>query len=227
MGGIGPQCNSHELEQLLLRMSHKDEAAFETLHAATKRKLLSMILLVVRQRHLADEILQEAYVRIWLNAASYRPTLGSPMMWMITIARNLAIDIARKPTLEIYPDQSVMLGLPAESPTALESIESRESEGETIKLQRSIVSALQALEPSRRRLVIAAYIHGQSRHRLSELYGVPVNTIKTWIRRALLEVRARIGAMPENLNEIDLLISSFVTNSQHHLSIDGNGATPR
>ncbi len=85
------------------------------------------------------------------------------------------------------------------------SIETRESESETVKLQQSIFSALQALEPSRRQLVIAAYIHGESRHRLSELYGVPVNTIKTWIRRALLEVRAQIGAMPSSPSDVDLL----------------------
>ena len=155
-----------------------------------------------------QEILQEAYVRIWLNAATYRSTMGSPMMWMITIARNLAIDVARKPTLEVYSDHTVMLNFPAEIPTALENIETRESENETIKLRDSIFSALQALEPSRRQLVVAAYIHGESRHRLSELYGVPVNTIKTWIRRALLEVRAQIGAMPASHNDFDLLTST-------------------
>ena len=208
MGGTAAQSNSNELERLLLRMSRKDEAAFEALHAATKRKLSSTILRVVRRRHLAEEILQEAYVRIWLNAATYRSTMGSPMMWMITIARNLAIDVARKPTLEVYSDHSVMLDFPAEIPTALESIEIRENESETTKLQDSIFSALQALEPLRRQLVIAAYIHGESRHRLSELYGVPVNTIKTWIRRALLEVRAQIGAMPASHNDFDLLIST-------------------
>ena len=208
MGGTAAQSNSNELERLLLRMSRKDEAAFEALHAATKRKLSSTILRVVRRRHLAEEILQEAYVRIWLNAATYRSTMASPMMWMITIARNLAIDVARKPTLEVYSEHSVMLDFPAEIPTALESIEIRENESETTKLQDSIFSALQALAPLRRQLVIAAYIHGESRHRLSELYGVPVNTIKTWIRRALLEVRAQIGAMPASHNDFDLLIST-------------------
>lgn len=208
MGRTAALSSSNELERLLLRMSRKEEAAFEALHAATKRKLFSTVLLVVKRRHLADEILQEAYVRIWLNAAAYRSTMGSPMMWMITIARNLAIDVARKPTLEVYSDHSIMLDFPAEIPTALETIEIRESESETIKLQDSILSALQALEPSRRQLVIAAYIHGESRHRLSERYGVPVNTIKTWIRRALLEVRAQIGAMPASHNDVDLLIST-------------------
>jgi RNA polymerase sigma-70 factor (ECF subfamily) len=187
---------SHDLERLLLRMSGKDEAAFKALYEATRRKLFSTILLLVKHGHLAEEILQEAYVRIWLNAGSYRAALGTPMLWMITISRNLAIDMARKSTREFYSDPSVLSDFAAEGPTALETIELQENESETVKLQQSILSALQALEPKRRDLVIAAYIHGESRHRLSEQYGVPVNTIKTWIRRALLEVRANI------LNEV-------------------------
>src|SRR5271154_7035040 len=94
--------DSKELERLLLRMSGRDEAAFEKLYTATKRKLFSTALLIVKRRHLAEEVVQETYVRIWLNAASYRPALASPMIWMISIARNLAIDIARKSVREIY-----------------------------------------------------------------------------------------------------------------------------
>ena len=183
---------SRELERLLLRMSEKDEAAFKQLYEATRRKLFSTILLLVKRRYLAEEILQEAYVRIWLNAAVYRPTLGTPMVWMITIARNLAIDLARKSVREVYSDPSVLSEFAADGPTALETMEGREHESDTVKLQQSILSALQTLDPAKRHLVIAAYIYGESRHRLSEQYGVPVNTIKTWIRRALLEVRARI-----------------------------------
>jgi RNA polymerase sigma-70 factor (ECF subfamily) len=183
---------SHELERLLLRMSGKDEAAFKELYAATRRKLFATILLLVKRSYLAEEILQEAYVRIWLNAALYRPTLGSPMVWMITIARNLAIDLARKSVREVYSDPSILSEFAAEGPSALETIEVQEIESDTVKLQQSILSALQTLDPTKRHLVIAAYIDGESRHRLSEQYGVPVNTIKTWIRRALLEVRARV-----------------------------------
>lgn len=190
------QFESTELERLLLRMAGGDEPAFEKLHAATRRKLFSTVLTVVRRRHLAEEIVQEAYVRIWLNASAYRSALGSPMLWMITIARNLAIDAARRPSREIYRDHSVLLEFPADAPTALESMESRESESDTARLQQSMLSALQTLDPARRHLVIAAYLHGESRDRLAEQYGVPVNTIKTWLRRALLHVRARIGATP-------------------------------
>jgi RNA polymerase sigma-70 factor (ECF subfamily) len=185
---------SQELERLLLRMSGKDEAAFKKLYAATRRKLFSTILLLVKRGYLADEILQEAYVRIWLNAGSYRPTLGTPMVWMITIARNLAIDIARKSAREVYADDSILTGFADDGPTALESIEIREEQDNAADNQRSIFVALQALDPTKRHLVISAYINGESRDRLSERYGVPVNTIKTWIRRALLEVRASLQA---------------------------------
>lgn len=210
MSGLRPErSDSNELERLLLRMAGGDEPAFEQLHAATRRKLFSTVLLVVRRRHLAEEIVQEAYVRIWLNAAAYRSALGSPMMWMITIARNLAIDAVRKPSREIYRDHSVLLDFPADAPTALESLESRENESDTVRLQQSMLSALQTLDPTRRHLVIAAYLHGESRHRLAEQYGVPVNTIKTWLRRALLHVRAQIGAFPPGDHDVGVLISAL------------------
>jgi RNA polymerase sigma-70 factor (ECF subfamily) len=185
---------SRDLERLLLRMSGKDEAAFKELYAPTRRKLFSTIMLLVKREYLAEEILQEAYVRIWLNAGTYRPTLGSPMLWMITIARNLAIDIARKSGREIYADDAILTSFADDGPTALESIEIQEEQDDAVNNQRNIFVALQALDPAKRHLVIAAYINGESRNRLSEQYGVPVNTIKTWIRRALLEVRASLQA---------------------------------
>jgi len=183
---------SHQLERLLLRTSGRDEAAFKELYEATRRKLFSTILLLVRRGYLAEEILQEAYVRIWLNAGAYRPTLGTPMVWMITIARNLAIDIARKSTREVYADDAILTGFADDGPTALESIEIQEERDDAVNNQRNIFVALQALDATKRHLVIAAYINEESRDRLSEQYGVPVNTIKTWIRRALLEVRASL-----------------------------------
>src|SRR6187399_1893048 len=146
MSGTGARSNSNELERLLLRMSRKDEAAFEALHAATKRKLFSTVLLVVRRRHLAEEILQEAYVRIWLNAGAYRPALGSPMLWMITIARNLSIDAVRRPAREFNPGDQALSIFAADAPTALETIEIREDEASAIDRQKNVFVALQALD---------------------------------------------------------------------------------
>jgi RNA polymerase sigma-70 factor (ECF subfamily) len=178
-------------------MAAKDEGAFEQLYIATKRKIFSTVLLIVKHRHLAEEVVQEAYVRIWLNAAQYKPSMASPMVWMIAIARNRAIDMARKPVREMQSDDSLLFSFPADGPTALEAIEMSEDQA---MHQLKLLYALQALDPTRRRLIIAAYIRGESRKQLSERYGVPVNTIKTWIRRALLDTRASLqntsGTMP-------------------------------
>lgn len=183
---------SQQLQSLLMRMAGKDEAAFEKLYAATKRKLFSAVLAIVKHRHLAEEVIQEAYVRIWLNAGSYRPSLGTPMLWMIIIARNLAIDLVRRPAREVVSDETVLWGFPADNPTPLEAIEISEDQADALINQLKAQYALQALDPTRRHLIIAAYIRGESRKQLSEQYGVPVNTIKTWIRRALLEARASL-----------------------------------
>jgi RNA polymerase sigma-70 factor (ECF subfamily) len=115
------------------------------------------------------------------------------MVWMMSIARNLAIDMARKPVREMQSDDSILFSFPAEGPTALEAIEISEERAEAVVRQLKVLYALQALDPTRRHLVIAAYIRGESRKQLSEQYGVPVNTIKTWIRRALLETRASLS----------------------------------
>jgi RNA polymerase sigma-70 factor (ECF subfamily) len=191
-GNVASEQHCGELERLLLRLSERDEPAFRSLYLATRRKLFSTILLLVRRRYLAEEVLQETYVRVWLNAGSYRPSLGSPMLWMTTIARNLAIDVVRKSTREVHSDDSVLTGIADDGPTALETIEIREAQDEAIKSRQNIFVAMQALDPTKRHLVMAAYLEGESRDRLSERYGVPVNTIKTWIRRALIEIRSNV-----------------------------------
>ena len=185
------ESGSKELERLLAIMgARKDQAAFAALYSASKRKLFSTVLLIVKRSDLAEEVIQEAYVRIWHSASSYRSSRGSPMTWMITIARNLAIDMVRKPTREIYSDDSELLELPADGPTALEIIEDSEDQQTAMQEQQDLFSALQALHPTRRDLIIGAYIHGESREQLSKRTGIPVNTIKTWIRRSLLEIES-------------------------------------
>jgi RNA polymerase sigma-70 factor (ECF subfamily) len=187
---------SDHLEGLLIRMASKDKLAFNQLYRASKQKLFSVVIPIVKRRQLAEEVVQEAYVRIWLNAANYRRSLGSPMLWMIVIARNLAIDLARKPLREVISDDAFLWSFPTDCPTPLEAIEMSEDQADALMHHLKAQYALQALDPRRRHLIIAAYIRGESRKQLSERYGVPVNTIKTWIRRALLEARANLQSGP-------------------------------
>jgi RNA polymerase sigma-70 factor (ECF subfamily) len=184
---------SKQLEHLLaLIADHKDQGAFAELYTATRRKLFSTVLFIVRRQDLAEEILQEAFSRIWSNAGAYRSSRGSAMTWMIAITRNIAIDYVRKPTREAQCDETVLLQLRSDDPSALEVIEAEEDQQTAICQQQTALAALQALDPARRDLVIAAYIYGESREQLAKATGVPVSTVKTWIRRALLEVEAAV-----------------------------------
>ena len=170
------------LGALLSRCAQGDHSAFEHLYTATKGKIFATALLILKRRDLAEEVVQEAYVRIWTRAATYDASLGSPIAWMATIARNLAINIVRRPQFEMQADDVFLMEVPAGDPSVLEEIEHSQD-------QTHALNALGNLDPMSRRLIIAAYLHGESREALSERFGIPVNTVKTWIRRGLLATR--------------------------------------
>ena len=85
-----------ELVWLIAAVAKGDEAAFERLYAATRAKLFGVVLRILRRQDLAEEVIQEAYVKIWNSAGQFNPGLSSPITWMASIARNRAIDVVRK-----------------------------------------------------------------------------------------------------------------------------------
>jgi RNA polymerase sigma-70 factor (ECF subfamily) len=178
------------LEALLAECAQGNQAAFERLYHATKGKLFATALLIVKRGELAEEVVQEAYVRIWSKAASYDPSLGSPIAWMAAIARNMAINLVRRPNIEVQSEDDTLLDVPAGGLSALDTIELSQQ-------QRNALSALRALDPMRRRLIVAAYLHGESREQLGKRFGVPAGTIKTWIRRSLIDTRAHLENMDQ------------------------------
>lgn len=180
------------LAHLLVASNNGDQAAFAQLYDLTKSKLFGVALTMLRRSDLAEDVLQDAYIRIWRKAAQFDPALGSPVTWMTTIVRNLAIDALRRPLIQSNSgDEGVLLALPAEQEDALEGIQASENRGRAL-------AALQALDPVQRTLIVAAYVRGESREQLAARFGKPVNTIKTWLRRALLEARTSMSnAMTE------------------------------
>src|SRR5262245_63651035 len=81
---------------LMHRVAAQDREAFSALYTATSAKLYGIILRISRRRDIADEVLQEVYVQIWERAAHYDASKGSPITWMVAIARNRALDEARR-----------------------------------------------------------------------------------------------------------------------------------
>jgi RNA polymerase sigma-70 factor (ECF subfamily) len=166
----------------MMAVSRGDQHAFSKLYDLTKSKMFGVALAIVRRRELAEEVLQDAYTRIWQNAGRFDPLISSPVTWMVAIVRHRAIDVLRQSKSEFELDESMLVNLAVDDRSPLDHIELTQDGHQAL-------AALLALPPLQRQLIIAAYIHGESRAQLAVKFGSPANTIKTWLRRALLEVR--------------------------------------
>lgn len=178
---------SAELVWLLAAVAKGDQPAFERLYSATRAKLYGVTLRILRRADLADEVIQETYLKIWSSAGQFDPALASPITWMVAIARNRAIDLLRKKadiSLEEVPE---VMDVAADTPDPLAAREMTE------ELKR-LLACIGRLDAERRKLVLLAYYNGFSREQLARQFDKPVNSIKTWLRRSLIEIRACLGS---------------------------------
>ncbi|QPF83505.1 sigma-70 family RNA polymerase sigma factor [Bradyrhizobium genosp. L] len=175
-----------ELARLVAAVAERDEAAFEQLYAATRAKLFGVVLRILRRQDIAEEVLQEAYVKIWNSAAQFNPDLASPITWMSSIARNRAIDVVRKRGEVSMEDEPAAMEVAADQPDPLARREMTE------ELKR-LLECVGRLEPDRQKLVLLAYYNGWSREQLAGKFATPVNTVKTWLRRSLMDIRECLG----------------------------------
>lgn len=171
-----------ELHFLLGKVAQQDRAAFAELYRATAAKLYGIILRIVRRREVADEVLQEVYVRIWQSAHLYDAGKGSVIAWLAVMARNRALDQVRSGRHFIAADDDAILDIADDGRSALEILEASE---DVARLK----ACLDRLEPERRALVVSAYLDGASREALAERVGAPVGTIKTWLHRSLKQLK--------------------------------------
>ena len=96
------------LASLIAATARHDQAAFAELYDATRRKLFGIALTVLHRRDLAEDAVQEAYLRIWRHAARFDPERGTAITWMATIVRNLAIDVKRSPAASAVTSPSMI-----------------------------------------------------------------------------------------------------------------------
>jgi RNA polymerase sigma factor (sigma-70 family) len=142
---------------------------------------------MLRDAVLAEEVAQETFVRAWRHAATYDARRGRVPTWLLAIARNLAIDRARmrSPT-PVDPDVIA-------SELDLAHVDSPIDVGERDRLRRAIASLP---DEQRRALVLATYA-GRTASEIAELDGVPLGTVKTRIRSAMLKLRESLGVEHE------------------------------
>jgi RNA polymerase sigma-70 factor (ECF subfamily) len=168
-----------EITWLLAAVTKGDPAAFERLYQATCAKLYGVVLRILRRHDLAADVMEQAYLQIWKSAGEFNPAQGTPLAWMVAIARRLAIDASRRP----QPDAG---GEP-------EVIDENEGPGAVPRHQltddlKRLLTCIGRLEPDRQRMLLLAYYGAFTREQLSVKLDMPVNLLQASLRRSLIEV---------------------------------------
>lgn len=174
------------LEQALGRVADGDREALREVYELTSAKLLGTIIRIVPEREAAEDILQDVYLKVWHRAGRFDRTIASPITWLCTIARNSAIDAARKAgrTREVGDD-----GLPEivdDSPRIDQLLCAHED-------AQRLHTCLEGLQPDHRKSIRMAFFRGLTHAELADRLDVPLGTMKSWIRRGLASLKGCLG----------------------------------
>jgi RNA polymerase sigma-70 factor (ECF subfamily) len=200
----------HELADLLARTALSDRKAFARLYELTSSPLLGVILRIVRERDAAEDVLQEVYVNVWRAAQSFNASLAQPMTWLASIARNRAIDSLRRrdaepQTVSRYADDDedgggdLLAGLASDAPGPMELFEQAAD-------ARALKRCVTGLTREQQQSVALAFYEGLSHAEVAEQLRQPLGTVKSWVRRGLLALKAcleraaqtdKAGAVPQ------------------------------
>ncbi len=172
------------ITQLILRTSRRDRAAFDLLYRHTSAKLFGVCLHILNNRADAEEALQEVYLKVWAKADRFAISELSPISWLVAIARNQAIDLIRSrrpPSLDIHEARYVVDPFPWP--------EARLLADDNVRLLHQCIDDL---TKEKAEAVRSAYFDGESYATLAKRYNVPLNTMRTWLRRSLIKIRQEI-----------------------------------
>lgn len=167
--------------ELVVACAAGDRTAFHRLYELSAPRVFGMLVGMLRDREAAADIAQEVYVAVWRNAASFRPEAGSAIGWLMTIARNRAIDRLRAARARAASPIDDFPHLAADLPPADGAVG-------TLVLRR----ALDRLRPEIRRSLLLVFFGGYTYEEVARALDVPVGTSKTWVRRGLMALRKEL-----------------------------------
>ncbi|MGE0591680.1 MAG: RNA polymerase sigma factor [Vicinamibacterales bacterium] len=171
---------------LIQRLAERDGTALGELYARHSRLLFCLIVRIVGQRGEAEEILQEAFLAAWTRADTYDPALGTPVGWLVGIARHRALDRLRSNAAHARLLDAAARDTPCVEPSA-ENAPAGDA-------RRDVDRALRALPPGQRALIEQAYFLGLTHSELAERHGLPLGTVKTRIRSGMATLREQLSA---------------------------------
>jgi RNA polymerase sigma-70 factor (ECF subfamily) len=168
-------------EELLALLKNGDESSFAYLYDHYSGALYGIIFRMINNQQLAEDVLQEAFVKIWNNLSSYDPSKGRLFTWMLNITKNLSIDTMRAKS---YKQQSKIQN----SENVVNHPDSNSSENDkfdTLGIREQVT----LLKKNQKQIIDLAYFEGFTQVEISEKLGIPLGTVKTRMRAAVLELK--------------------------------------
>jgi RNA polymerase sigma-70 factor (ECF subfamily) len=173
--------------ELIERLHRRDPQALAELYDRYGRAVYSLILRVVRDTAIAEDLVQETFLRVWNRVGGFDVERGSLGAWLLTVARNRAIDYLRstagreRNALELDETDHPALYCDME-PDILNADKTRR-----------VRAAMEKLSPNQRTVMELAYLEGLSQTEMAQRIGQPLGTVKTWVRTALKSLRSELG----------------------------------
>ncbi|HMD44952.1 MAG TPA: sigma-70 family RNA polymerase sigma factor [Acidimicrobiales bacterium] len=175
-------------EALLAGMAQRDDASTVAFVRRYQKRVYGLALSLLGDSGTAEEVAQEAMIRVWRHAPVYDARRGSVTTWVLTITRNLAIDALRmRRAVPTDPDDFVALG-------ALSAERAPEDAAMAAVAAPGVRRALAELPPEQRRALVLAAVYGRTAAEISEAESIPLGTAKTRIRAAMTKLRSTLEA---------------------------------
>ena len=167
-----------------MRVAAGDQLAMTSLYDTSSRVLYGLLLRILNEHTLAEEVLLDVYMQVWRQAASYDKGRGSPMAWMLTIARSRAIDRLRSGRQELLR-RDLFEGLEENARSEINV----EETAEIAEVQGRVRDALETLPAEQREVIELAYYGGLSHSEIALHLEQPLGTVKTRIRSGMMKLR--------------------------------------
>jgi RNA polymerase sigma factor (sigma-70 family) len=177
-----------QLKTLLLAVGQRDAIAFRSLYDATSARLMAFAIRILGTPDLAEVVLQDSFVTIWNNAASYQGNVSNPMTWMATMVRKQAFEHLRRmdtaPAFDLQPfADDVMLALQNPSKPGIDALHLSSD-------ATSLAHCMTGIDSRYRQALALAYYHDLTHEEVAQHLALPVSTVKDWTRRSLDIVRS-------------------------------------
>jgi len=174
---------------LVQQLLQKDVSAFEQLYDRHSRAVYSLVLRILQQAGTAEEVVQDVFLQLWRNARQYDESRGPFVPWLLTLARNRALDTLRLKSerQRRREDQTEELPCIAASPDYEKQLDAKRR-GDKVR------ALMASLNPQQKKAIEMAYFEGLSHSEIAAALREPLGTVKSWIRNGLLRLKEELQA---------------------------------